>query len=386
MASNLLVDSGVRGQRASSLLGLVAAALLVVHSSYTGQEFMPSYLFVWFFLLGLSLGAMALVFVHNLTGGAWGELIRPILEALVRMLPYCALLAIPLLLRLPDLYTWMRSSDIAVPDVETVQSWYLNATFFWIRWILYFSVWIFLSFQLQKRSPHRTPGADPPAASRFQAASAVGLVLFLLTTTFASIDWTMSLTPQWHSTEFGLLAAIAQSLSALAFSVVSVAWFKSEERESLCPAFHDLGNLLLALVLFWSYLAFMQFLIIWIEDLPNDISWYLPRAQKGWRSLTLFLACVHFAIPFLVLLSRRVKRMPQALGLLAALQLFACLTDTFWLVVPPFRPQGLQPQWNDLLVLLAVGGVWFGLLIRIARTPAAPTNRTQTQGPVVRHA
>jgi len=379
--------SNARVQGVTSVIGLVGAVLLIVHARYSGEAIMPSYLFVWLFLLGLSLGSMALICVHNLTGGDWGELARPALAALLRMLPYCALLGIPVLLRLSDLYPWMRSNDSTLPDLEPVQSWYLNVAFFWVRWLLYFSVWILLTWLLGRSSQRaRAPFADASAALRLRALSAVSLLVYLLTMTFASIDWTMSLTPQWYSTEFGLLTGIGQCLSALAFSTVAAVWFEKDDRDTLRPRFHDLGNLLLALILFWSYLAYMQFLIMWIEDLPHDIGWYLPRTRESWRDLTVFLVFVHFAIPFFALLFRRLKRSPLALGLLATVILFACFADTFWLVIPPFRPKGFEVRWNDLFALLALGGVWLGLLMRTARTSAVDPLRDQILQQAVRHA
>jgi len=276
---------------------------------------------------------------------------------------------IPLLLRLPDLFSWMRADNVALPEIESAQGWYLNETFFWIRLACYFAIWICFGYLLQRPSAVGTSTVLLP-----NGASAVGLVLYLLTTTFASVDWTMSLTPQWHSTEFGLLIGIGQVLSALAFCVAGIAWSEHANGARLLGCLLDLGNLLLALVLFWSYLVFMQFLIIWIEDLPSDISWYLPRSHESWRGFALFLVCVHFAVPFVFLLSRRIKQTYRALGVLAAVLIFACLIDTFWLVIPSFRPKGFEIRWNDLLALLAVGGVWFGLFMRIARTRARTSN------------
>jgi hypothetical protein len=175
-------------------------------------------------------------------------------------------------------------------------------------------------------------------------------------------------------------------LSALAFAIVGTTWLAPTERGNLSARFHDLGNLLLALVLIWSYLAFMQFIIMWIEDLPHDISWYLPRARGGWGRLTLFLVCIHFALPFFLLLSRGFKQTPRALRWLAALLLFACLTDAFWLVIPAFRPQRFELQWNDLLALLGVGGIWLGLFLRAVRRSAVDTTALQTGDPTVHHA
>ena len=387
MAARLRTSSSdARRQGAASLIGVLAAMLLVLHAHYTLQAIMPSYLFVWLFLFGLSLGSMALLFVHNLTGGVWGDLVRPVLQALVRMLPYCALLAIPLLLRQRDLYLWMEPNEGGLSNLRPGQEWYLNVPFFYVRWFAYFGIWITLGVLLGKPSARRSSDATAAPAARSQLVSALGLLLYLLTTTFASFDWTMALTPQWYSTEFGLLTAIGQCLSALAFAVVAVAMSKSAGSEILRPGFHDLGNLLLALVLFWAYLAFMQFLIMWIEDLPRDISWYLPRAEEGWRGLSLFLVCLHFALPFLLLLSRRLKRAPMLLGGLAAVLLLGGLADTFWLVIPAFRPQHFELRWTDLLTFVALSGVWSGLFLRALSASNAGPLLAPAVEPAIRHA
>jgi len=135
--------------------------------------------------------------------------------------------------------------------------------------------------------------------------------------------------------------------------------------------FQDLGNLLLMFVMTWAYLAFTQYLIIWAEDLPNEIAWYLPRVNTSWHDVALFLVAFHFALPLLVLLSRRAKRAPRALGALAALLLFAHLVDTYWLVVPAFRLDGIAVAWSDVPAIAALGGIWLAVFLHMARRTAA---------------
>jgi hypothetical protein len=241
------------------------------------------------------------------------------------------------------------------------QHWYLNSVFFYLRAIVYFVIWLSLARLL------RDEGARPS----LQGVSAVGFVLYALTTTFAAVDWTMSLTPHWHSTIFGLLIGTGQALAALAAAIVCANALAPEVDASLRVRFHDLGNLSLALVLVWAYLAFMQFLIIWVEDLPDEITWLLLRSRTSWSALTWFVAVTHFLVPFLLLLSRSAKRAPGMLAGVSAIVLLACLADSFWLVVPIFRPQGFALHWADLGALLAIGGLWLGCLIYVIGLPAA---------------
>ncbi len=356
-APALAMPAASRFQNLASLAGVLGAALLVFGPRDAAVSELPSYLFVWLFLVGLPLGSLALILVHDLTGGHWGESIRPALRAHVRMLPIAALLAVPMLLRMPELYAWMR--PVQQEAGAASPSWYLNPGFFWLRWAVYFAVWLALSVPIAWNA-----GAPDRRGSR--AFAAAGLVVYVLTMTFAFVDWSMSLTPHWVSTCFGMLTGIGQVLAALAFAVAAGVYQK-DAQVSKPDCVHDLGNLMLALVLVWAYLAFMQYLIMWIEDLPHDIGWYLPRTQTSWRGLGLVLVCTHFVLPFLLLLFRRVKRAPRALAALSLLVLLACLGDVYWWVIPVFRPQGFAPAWQDLFALLGAGGIWLGIYLRLGR-------------------
>jgi hypothetical protein len=367
----------IRPSTACLAAGGIGALLLVVTAASGGPAWAPSYLAAWLFVLGISLGAMALVIVHQLTGGGWGRAAAPMLEAALRTLPVTLLLAIPLALRLPELFAWMRAGDAAAQG----RGWYLSVPFFALRAFVCFAIWLALARLLRQDPPPR--GGQGAAAS---SRAAVGFVLYALTATFAAVDWIMSLTPEWHSTVFGLLIGVGQVMSALSVAIIAASALASRVDETVRRRFHDLGKLMLALVLLWAYLAFMQFLIMWIEDLPEDIGWYLPRTQTSWSVLGLLLAATHFVVPFLILLSAEVKRRPPALAAVAGLILVACLADAYWLVLPTFRPQGFEMRWSDLFALLAVGGIWFGSLARAIRVPASVPAPGEPQEGIGRHA
>ena len=232
---------------------------------------------------------------------------------------------------------------------------------------------------------------------RILAGSAVGLLAYAVTVTFAAIDWIMSLMPQWYSTAFGLLAAIGQALAAFSFATAYTAWrfgaaegkripgTSTPEEDEVRSRFQDLGNLLLTLVMTWAYLAFTQYLIIWAEDLPNEIAWYLPRVETSWRVVALCLVAFHFALPLLVLLSRRAKRAPRVLGMLAALLLLAHLVDTWWLVVPTFRTGGITLAWADPADVVALGGLWLAGYLRNATNSRKPRARDIASQPLPDH-
>jgi hypothetical protein len=110
-------------------------------------------------------------------------------------------------------------------------------------------------------------------------------------------------------------------------------------------------------VLTWAYLAFTQFLIIWAENLPHEIAWYLPRMQAGWLAVAWALALFHFFVPLLILLSRHAKRSARLLGQLAAALLAMHLLDAWWLVLPSVRADYAGWLWTAPLAAAALGAV-----------------------------
>jgi uncharacterized membrane protein YidH (DUF202 family) len=377
---------GGRAQRAAWIVGAIAAVLLAVDAFFDRRGVFFSYLFVWWFLLGIPLGSMAILMVHNMSGGAWGERIRPALEAAMRTLPAVLVLSIPLWFGLNELYPWARPADVGASPLLQAKAWYLDRGFFFVRGAVYFVVWLALAHLLRKWSFARAAGGDTAEARRLRAISALGLLVYGFTVTFAAVDWIMSLFPQWYSTTFGLLSGIGQALSAFAVAIVCAARSQRNADERTAGVFQDLGNLLLMFVMTWAYLAFTQYLIIWAEDLPNEIAWYLPRVQTSWRWVAIVLVVFHFALPFLVLLSRRAKRAPQTLGMLAAMLVLAHLVDAFWLVLPAFRPAGFAVGWSDLLAVLALGGIWVALFIRTSTALSFDAGSRRTEGRAIGHA
>ena len=288
---------------------------------------MSSYLFAWLLFLGLALGGMANLMLHNLTGGAWGTTVRPTFIAAARLVPLAALLGIPVLLAMRHLY-------------PIAESGWFSAPLFVARSLIYLVLWS--AFGLFLRTS--------------VAGSAIGLIVYVFTMSLAATDWIASLVPQWYSTGFGLVVAIGQMLGAMALAVASIGLrAPAPERQ----VFHDLGNLLLMYVMTWAYLAFMQFLIIWVGNLPREIAWYVPRLQTGWVALGVILVVFHFFAPLAILLFRSAKRSALFLGSLAAALLAMHVIDVYWLVAPSVRPLGFHISILDLLALAAAAALWW---------------------------
>jgi hypothetical protein len=324
----------------------------------------------------MGLGCLPLLMIYHLAGGGWGFTIRRIIESGTRTLPLMALLFVPILFGIHDLYEW--SNEEIVEGSETLQqkSMYLNTPFWLIRALVYFSIWSFYAYRLTNLSTDQDRTGDTAIEQRFERISAPGLVVYAFTVTFASFDWAMSLEPLWYSTIYGLLWIVGQTLAALAFSVVMVALLSRRpplDRLARAGNIHDLGNLLLAFVILWAYLSFCQFLIIWSANLPEEIHWYLSRLDNGWQWLAITLLLFHFAAPLMLLLSRRRKERVRSLAVIAGLILVMRMLDTYWIVMPAFYNTAMAVHWLDVVALVGIGGVWLAAYAAaLATAPLAP--------------
>jgi hypothetical protein len=346
--------------------GLLFAAAISVFARDGGSQFFQSYLMAYMFCLGITLGCLALGMVHQLSGGAWGVVLRRPIGAAARVLPVLTLLFLPILAGRTRLYVWTHADIAAGDEAIRHKQLYLNVPFFIVRAALYFLVWNGISYVLSHWSREQDRTGDPRIARRMQRVSAGGLVLYGLTITFASFDWLMSLEPDWYSTIYGVLIIGGQGLSAMAFLILAIVWLsRRPPLDTIIAAdhFHDAGNLTLTFVMLWAYFAFSQYLIIWSGNLPAEIAWYQHRLQTGWRTVAVLLVVFHFAVPFAVLLSRTVKREPVMLARVAAAILVARLVDLFWLVAPEFHRNGVFVSWLDVELPLSLGALWLGCFI-----------------------
>jgi hypothetical protein len=347
-------------QRRALLIGGALSIVAVVGALINIDQFLPSYLMAYMFCLGVTLGCMALGMVHQLSGGAWGVVLRRPIGAASRVLPILTVLFLPIVLGMHHLYIWTHADVVAHDEALQHKAIYLNTPFWIARAIFYFVVWNALVFFLNRWSLQQDETGDPAIARRMQRMSAAGLVIYGLTITFASFDWLMSLEPHWYSTIFGAIIMGGQGLSALAFLLVVIVWLSRRpplDTIIVKDHFHDVSNLMLAFVMLWAYFSFSQYLIIWAGNLPAEIAWYQHRLDTGWRLLGAALMLFHFAVPFVLLLLRAVKRTPDYILKLAVGILIVRVVDLLWLIEPEFH-SGLWVSWMDVVLPIAMFGLW----------------------------
>jgi hypothetical protein len=353
-----------RIQQTGLTVGIGGIILAVMGAFMVGpQIFYQAYLIGFIYWVQVALGCIGLLMLHNLTGGGWGFAIKRLLEAGAMTVPFMALLFIPIYFGLDYLYLWTDTPYVAENPLLSHKTPYLNEGFFWSRAIFYFLVWSILAFLLNRWSAKQDKTADPNLTNRLKMLSGPGLVIFVLTCTFASIDWMMSLEPKWFSSIYGAIFIVSQGVSVFALMIILAQRFAKQDSSLAQVAntdkLNDIGNLTLAFVVLWAYMSFAQFLIIWSGNLPEEIEWYFHRLMHGWEWVALVMVLFHFAIPFLLLMVRKLKRTGTALTTIAGILLFARLVELVWQIAPSFHTKALYLHWLYFVAPLAIGGFWF---------------------------
>lgn len=369
-------------------VGGIALIIWAAGAYFDTEQALRSWLLGFIFWGGIAIGCLGVLMLQYLTGGAWGVVIRRIVEAGSRTLPLIFLMFIPLAIGVytGSFYEW---THLPLTDHVMEHRGIFMTPWFWIvRTVIYFALWGVMVHLLNKwgAAQDKTMTVEDSRlllerASRFSGPT---MVVYALVVTFAVVDWVMTLDPHWFSTMWGLLFVAGWALSAFCFVVAILAFLVDKapmNRVLGTRHFHDLGKLMLALVMVWAYFNFSQFLIIWSGNLPEETTFYLIRMKGGWGYMGVVLILFHFAFPFLVLLQQDFKRRAKWIATLAIFILVMRLVDMFYQIGPTNRvlPTSIEPgafyvSWMDFVAPVAVGGIWlwwfFGELLKRPMVPA----------------
>jgi len=317
-----------------------AAGLIMGMSNPRGMEFaLRGWLLGFIFWGGIAFGGLGIILLQYLTGGAWGVVIRRIVEACARTIfPGVLILFLPILFGVYRLYEWAN-----IPNDIMIQrrGIYLQPMWWGARAVFYFVLLGIMSYLLNKWAAKQDAAESYEESAMYLGTatrfSGPTIVVFVLLVTFMSVDWTMTLEPHWFSTIWGFLFVDGWVLSCFCFSVALMAYMSDKaplDRVLGKRHFHDIGKLMLALVMVWAYFNFSQYLIIWSGNLTEETPFYIARSQGGWGAVGLILILFHFAFPFLILLMQDFKRKAKWLAVLAIFILLMRLVDMLFIIGP----------------------------------------------------
>lgn len=346
------------------IIGVAGIALSLAGYFLDRTSFASSYLVAFLFWAGITIGCLPLVMLHHLADGGWGYPLRRVMEIILSQIPLIALAFVPICLMLPVLYPWANPEIAAHDTIIQMKGAYLNQQGFLIRAVIYFAIWMLLAAFLIKGSAAFSKTFSDGLRAALQRVSGIGIVIYALSSTFASVDWGMSLEPHWFSTIYGVLFIAGQTLLGFGFSVALVVLLSRGEplnKVLTTERSHDMGKLFFTFIMFWAYISLSQFIIIWNGNLAEETPWYLKRFSNGWQILSVLLPICHFFIPFLLLLSRYRKRVPMRFFRVISFVLVVRWVDLNWLIKPALFPS-LHFHWLDVTCFAAIGGIWLFFL------------------------
>jgi hypothetical protein len=341
------------GGAVAGTVGLVLTALGAIASPRVASL---SYLIAFAYWAFIALGSLALLMANHAAGARWNVTVRRLNESIAATMPVFVLLFIPILLGAKQIFIWIDPpASLGKEGLKLLahKHAYLNPGAFTLRAVVYFAIWIAIAGLLRRWSLLQDESGAAEFTRKSRKLSSAGLPIFALTITFAAFDWLMSLNPLWSSTIFGLYIFAGGFVASIALLCIVASRMSFVTESQL----HNLGKLLLAFVAFWAYMAFAQYMLIWVGNLPEEVPWILLRREGPWRWVGVFLIVGHFVFPFLVLLSRDIKRKRGALALIALWVMFVHYVDLYWIVMPTSGTGGLAPHWTQLTSFVGVGGI-----------------------------
>jgi len=360
------------GRPAAIALALGVLGLAVGLAATLGNGGLPgAVLMAFVFWIGVSLGGLAVLLIDHMAGGSWGAVVRRPLEAMTSALPVALLFFLPVAAFIPQLYPWADAAYVEAHKLVAWKAWYLDATSFVLRSVLYFVVWL-LAAWVYLRGAREQDAADIGRAGligyRLKRTAAVWVILYVLAMTLAATDWTMSLTPEWWSGIYGVVFMIGQAITAMALVILAMTWMANRSRrvDDLLTEkrLQDLGNFLMAFTMFWAYVNASQLMIHWTNNIVETNTFYVLRLnEQPWQGLGVYLLVAGFFLPFLILFSRWVKRRRAALAFMAGWALLNQALHLYWYVAPEVGRTG-PPGFGDVAVFVGVGGIWFAAFLR----------------------
>ena len=344
------------------IIGVVAFLAGIAGYFMDSDQFFHSYLVAYLFWITAGLGAMFFVLVFHLTGSVWSIVLRRIAETMMMVVPIMAIFFIPILFGMHDLYHWTHPA--AADKVLQHKVGYLNIPFFMIRSLIYFAAWYLIARSLYKSSLDLEHADPVERIKRMRKVSAIGVIVFALTVTFAAIDWIMSLEPHWYSTIFGAYIFSGSLIGALSFFILIGLYLRKKnilQDVITTEHYHDLAIMIFGFIIFWGYMGFSQYFLMWYANIPEETIYYLKRWEGTWKIFSLTLVLGHFALPFVLLLPRAMKRNLTFLKILAVWLLIMHWIDVYWMVMVNHSPQGIHLHWIDAALFIGLGGIVFGV-------------------------
>lgn len=375
-------NGGSKTMTLAGAVGVIGLLLTIVGFVTAPQPSMFSYLLAFTYWVGISVSAIIMQAIFHTAKAKWPTILRRSMETMGLTVVVFIILVLPIVFGAKYIFPWVDPQNWVFPGTESLKFTevqqhhlhhkhaYLNLPFFYVRQVIYFAVWAFSAWRLRSWSTEQDTSGALELTVKLRRFSPGSLPFLALTITFAGFDWLMSLTPLWQSTIFGAYYFAGSFLAA--FCVLTIATVNAQGKDEYgtlvtTAHYHNLGKLMLAFTAFWAYIAFSQFLLMWIANLPEEAGWFKLRLEGGWKSVSIALFVLGFLLPFFVLLSRNLKLKTRPLAAVAVYLLVMHAVDMYWLIWPAYSPQAPSFHWTLITAFAGVGGLSVAAAIFLAR-------------------
>lgn len=367
-------------------LGLVFFVIALINDP---KRAWMAYLVPLFYFTSLALGGLFFAAIQHVTKAGWSVNIRRVVESLSAFLPLAALATLIFLAGAPELYKWLQPETVAADPLLVHKAPYLNSTFFVIRVLLFFGLWLWFKKVIVGRSIAQDESGDENITHGLVGQSIAFVLVFALSYSFFSVDLLMSLEPHWFSTIFGVYCFAGLFQSTMAFLILALLYMKKKgllEGYVTSDHLHDLGKFLFAFTVFWAYIAFSQYMLIWYANLPEETIFIIPRSEHGWVYVSIALIVFKFIVPFLALLPRWAKRTPASLVAISVLILIMQYVDIYWLVYPAFYHETPKFGLAEVGIFLGFAGAFLFAVTRfLSRNRLVPLKDPRIQESMHHH-
>lgn len=333
----------------AGLVLLVAAYLISMGHGDHLRRFQHGWLTAWMFVFTIAAGSLFFVLIHHLARARWGTVIRRIAENISLTFPALGVVG-ALFIVLPSLlmgnhqlyyWSWFASQPAEFQELNHhlhgKHAW-LNDGFFAIRFVIYMAIYSGLAWRFASLSRKQDETGDPALSEKLRVYSGVAMLVFSLNTVFAGFDLMMSLQPEWYSTIYSVNVFGGGMVATYAFLALMARAIQKTGRlqhSITTEHYHDLGKYLFGFIFFWAYTAFSQFMLMWYANIPEETVFYKYRwSGTDWAWVSVALIALHWALPYVLLLTRWTKRiLPVFMGLCAYMLVMHYL-DLYWNIMP----------------------------------------------------
>jgi hypothetical protein len=340
------------------------------------------YLIVNYYFFSLAIGGAFFFVIQSISQSGWSSAFKRVSEAMMSYIPFASVFFLLLWFGVNDIYHWSHKEAVAVDPLLQHKSAFLNVPFFFVRMIIYFTLWIVFIRRLRNISIREdlTDQANVDGILLLFGKSELysKILVFVLAITFSlsAFDWIMSIDVHWYSTIFALKNLVAaflhgvSILTLIVFILYKRGFFPFLNKYHL----HDFARYIFMLSIIWGYFWFAQFMIIWYGNIPEETVYYYMRWQQGWKVLFFLEIGLNWAIPFLILLPVKTSRNMTAIFIVIVFLIIGQYIDLFVQVIPGTTGL-LKYGWIETGIFLGYTGL-FALVVAttLSRAKIIPFN------------